>query len=81
LYEVATGKVVSCFSDARIKKLDFRGIAPTGRVLYARGDATAGDLGNGPCFPLDLGVTFPPSQETHVVDEDFPAPVVFFADR
>jgi hypothetical protein len=30
---------------------------------------------------LDLGVSFPPSQVTRVVDEDFPAPVVFFADR
>jgi hypothetical protein len=81
LYEVATGMLVKTFSDARIKKLDFRGIAPTGRVLYARGDATSGDFGNGPYFLLDLGVTFPPNQVTRVVDEDFPAPVVFFADR
>jgi hypothetical protein len=81
LYEVATAKLVKTLSDARIKKLDFRGIAPTGRVLYAHGDATSGDFGNGPYVLLDLGVTFPPEQVSLVVDEDFPAPVVFFADR
>ncbi len=81
LYEVATGKLVKTFSDARIKKLDFRGIAPTGRVLYAHRDATVGDFGNGSYVLLDLGVTFPPNQVTRVVEEDFPGPVVFFSDR
>jgi hypothetical protein len=81
LYEVATGKLVRTFADARIKELEFRGIAPTGRVLYAHGDATSGDFGNGPYVLFDLGVTFPPDQVTVVVAEDFPPPVVFFADR
>jgi hypothetical protein len=72
LYDASTGAVMKTFDDPRIARLVFRAIAPTGVALYQLHDES---------WFLDLGASFGPDAVARPVLEDFPAPVVFFADR
>jgi hypothetical protein len=72
LYDGMTGALAKTFFDAHVQKLQFRGISPTGKVLY--------DLLDSYWF-LDLGVTFPTNSVTRPYEQDFPPPAFFFSDR
>jgi hypothetical protein len=72
LYDAATGLALKAFSDPHVAKLYFLGISPGGKVLYGLLDDY---------WFLDLGVTFPPATVQPAAKDDFPAPVVFSADR